>query len=332
MSKKTSFFIISLFFSIFIVGGFFWWGNGLQPVDSEDKEKIFFTVNKGDGLSEVAERLEDNRLVKSSLHFRIFAILNGTAKKIKAGGYYLTKSMKPSEITENLTKGVNDQWVTIVEGLRSEEIGQFLIKQGFAIDPQMWDKQVKKDNLEGKLFPDSYLIPIGADQEKILQIISRNFQKKVTEGLSGSFANTQLESKEAITLASIVEREAKHSEDKAAVAGILIKRLNESWPLQVDASVQYAVGSKKCSILKSPCDWWPNPLSLTDLKIVSGFNTYLNRGLPTGPICNPGLASIKAVLEPKESNYWYYISDKAGNMHYAKTDIEHQANIEKYLR
>lgn len=304
------------------MGGLFWWIFGLQSADVSNKEKIYFVVNKGDGVSEITNRLEKAGMIRNSLHFKILTLVLGTSKKLKAGGYYLSASMKPEGIAQMLTKGVDDQWITIIEGLRSEEIGELLIKKGFAINPEEWVKTIKNSKLEGKLFPDSYLLPRGANQGTILKIIQKNFQKKVVAGQKDS----------VLILASLVEREAKTKADKEIVAGILLKRISDGWPLQVDATVQYAVASKKCSILKSPCDWWPHNLTKENLKINSLYNTYLYKRLPPSPICNPGLVSIEAVLNPKSTNYWYYISGTDGKMRYARTVEEHQQNIRKYLK
>ena len=131
-----------------------------------------------------------------------------------------------------------------------------------------------------------------------------------------------LNKKEVLTLASLIEREAKHNEDRAIVAGILIKRGENDWPLQIDATVQYVLGRER--------NWWPQ-VTKRDLNTNSPYNTYKNKGLPPGPICNPGLASIKAVLYPKKTDFWFYLSDKTGKMHYARTNGEHNANIRKYL-
>lgn len=322
---------VSFFVSFLLMGVFFWWRQNLQPANPAGSEKVFFTVNKGEGLSEISDELKKAGLVKSSLHFRIYAVFVGVAQNIQAGGYSLSPSMQPKEIAGLLTKGVNDQWVTIVEGLRSEEIGEILIRNGFALNPAEWEAKIKTAELEGQLFPDSYLVFRGSDQEKILQIFARNFRKKVLEGLKTELSKSDLSLQEVLILASIVEREAKHDSDRGIIAGILVKRLADKWPLQVDATVQYALGSLRCSLLTSPCDWWPNRLSKDDLQIDSPFNTYLNSGLPPGAICNPGLASIKAVLQPKNSDYWFYLSDSVGVMRYARNSAEHSANIKKYL-
>jgi len=241
--------------------------------------------------------------------------------------------MTPREISQSLTKGSEDQWVTVIEGLRTEQIAKILLEKGYRIDPVKWKNQVEKEVLEGKLFPDSYLIPKEADQEKIIQIFLKNFEKKVVNDLSVELKKSNLNLIEVLILSSLVEREASHDADRAIVAGILLNRLNNSWPLQIDATVQYVVASQQClSSLNFNCEWWPKTLTQNNLKIDSLYNTYLNEGLPPGPICNPGLSSIKAVLQPEKTNYWFYLSDKSGNMHYAKTSEEHVQNIEKYLR
>lgn len=330
--KKNFFSTILIFYGLlaFLLGAILWWNSQLSAVDQENKQNVSFVIDKGEGVSEITSQLKGQSLIKNELAFKIWLVVSGIAKKIRAGSYYLAPSMTTKEIAENLTKGSNDRWVTIVEGLRSEQIGEVLIKEGFAIDPMIWEKETK--SLEGQLFPDSYLIPKTADQVKILAIINKNFQKKVVDGLKANFYKSKLSMSQVLILASIVEREAKKDTDRAIVAGILLKRLNNNWPLQVDASIQYAVASKNCSILKSPCDWWPDRLTSLNLEINSPYNTYHNPDLPPGPICNPGLSAIKAVLEPSESPNWYYISGSDGLMHYAKTAEEHAINIQKYLK
>ncbi len=313
--------------------GFFLWLNAsLKPVDNSQKEKITFVIDKGESVSAIIGRLYEQKLIKNRISFKIWVLVSGISKKIKAGSYYLSSSMSGQEVAGSLTKGVNDRWVTIIEGLRSEQIGELLIKKGFAVDPKLWVEKMKISRLEGQLFPDSYLFPTGAGQDKILEIINKNFQKKVTDGLKEQLQGSNLKLEEVLTLASIIEREASKDDDRKIVAGILLKRLENNWPLQVDASVQYAVSSKKCSILNSPCDWWPKSLTQSDLKIKSPYNTYLYTGLPPSPICNPSLSSITAVLSPEDSLFWYYISGSDGVMHYAKTHDEHIQNVQKFLK
>lgn len=313
------------------MGVLFWWKISFQPVDPANKEKTYFTITKGSGLEEISAGLKEKGLIKSPLFFKILVYQLGINKKIKAGGYYLSSSLSPKEIALSLTKGNNDQWVTIIEGLRQEEIADKLLNEGFKIDPGQWTKEINLNELEGKLFPDSYFFPRDASAGAILTIMQKNFQKKVTGGLQEDISLSKLTFQEIIILASIVEREARHDEDRAIVAGILLKRRQNNWALQVDATVQYAIGTQKCTG-RLNCEWWPKSLTKKDLQLKSPYNLYLYRGLPPSPICNPGLSSIKAVLMPQQSPYWYYLSDHEGIMRYAKTDIEHQKNIQTYLQ
>jgi UPF0755 protein len=130
-----------------------------------------------------------------------------------------------------------------------------------------------------------------------------------------------------ITLASIIEREGQTNEDRPVIAGILMNRLEAGWPLQADATLQYALGYQS-----KDKTWWKKTLYDEDKKINSPYNTYANPGLPPGPISNPGLASIQAAIYPKKTDYWYYLHDPAGGVHYAITLEEHNANIAKFLR
>lgn len=304
----------------------------MQPYNPKDQTKIDFAIRKGESVSSISERLREQKLIKSPTFFKVNIVVQGLSKKIQAGTYLLSPSMSPKEISALLVKGTNDRWMTIVEGLRQEQIGAQLIKNGFAINPQEWQKKIKDENLEGKLFPDSYLFPKDADQKTILKIIEKNFQKKVTSDLEKEIKESELKLEKVLVLASILEREARSEAERKIVAGILIKRLKNGWPLQVDASVQYAVGSVKCqSSYDLNCEWWPKKLSKENLKISSPFNSYTNKGLPPLPICNPGLSSIKAALDTEESPYWFYISDLEGKMRYAKTNEEHAENIRRYL-
>ena len=153
-------------------------------------------------------------------------------------------------------------------------------------------------------------------------MLKQNFYTK-TLSWQERILKSDLSLEEALILASLVEREAKYDEDRVKVAEILIRRLNNDWPLQVDASVQYLSGSQG--------NWWPK-VTKEDLKIDSPYNTYLYRGLQPTPICNPGLKSLESVLEAGETPYWYYLSDKKSEMHYAETLEEHEENVARYLK
>jgi UPF0755 protein len=177
---------------------------------------------------------------------------------------------------------------------------------------------------EGKYFPDTYLVPKQITLEAVRQLLRRTFDEKTAPlGLNNSASG--LTAEEVIILASLVERETKTDADRALVAGVLSNRLKIGMKLDVDATVQYVIGFTKAD------GWWKKNLTSEDLQIKSPYNTYLYAGLPPSPICNPGLAALKAVLDPTETDYFYYLSDKTGAMHYAVTFSEHKANIAKFL-
>lgn len=298
---------------VIIFLSFLWWHRGISPVDKARNDKRIFVIEKGEGIRSIAKRLKEEGFIKDQIVFFVLVKRGGLEGKIQAGDFRLSPSMNAREVALELTHGTLDVWVTIPEGLRSEEIGQVL-KDKIPTYEDSWAKQLAKN--EGYLFPDTYLIPKDSDIDLVIKIMRSNFNKKWEE------IKTSKDMEEVIILASIIEREAKFSQDRPIVAGILARRLALSIPLQADATVQYAIGS--------PPNWWKIPTP-ENLKIKSPFNTYLNYGPPPSPISNPGLDSIKAAANPVKTNYLYYLSDKDGRMHYAENLEEHNKNIEKYL-
>jgi len=329
---KKIFLLFILLMIITSVIFFFWWQEQTIPMDSSQKEAQIVVVPQGWGVDEIGSRLKTEGLIRNSLAFKLMVMKEGIAKKLQAGDFRLSPSMNLFEITQALTHGTLDVWITIPEGLRREEIAdaiqKSLAKQGVEFDKADFIDQSKK--WEGMLFPDTYLIPKTITVEEIIKYLTDNFNKKFDPVKN----NSGLTKKQVIILASLVEREAKHDKDRPIIAGILIKRLKNGWPLQVDATVQYA----KASIIYNQksddggIDNWWQPISREDLKTInSPYNTYINQDLPPTPICNPGLASLKAAANPQDSDYWFYISDNTGNIHYAQTNEEQEKNIEKYI-
>lgn len=311
--------IIVLLALIFAISGlfYFWWTRGTSAVNPSDKSKIIFVVKKGDGIREITQNLKEKGLIRDRVAFFLLIKKMGVDKKIEAGDFRLSPSMNASEIAENLTHGMLDIWVTVPEGKRAEEIAKIL-KENIPSYKDSWNYALTQN--EGELFPDTYLIPRDADISLILSIMKNNFDKKYSTITS----NSKLSRNEIITIASMVEREAKFPEDRPLIASVIYNRLNLGMPLQIDATVQYALG------LQDNGAWWKKSLTADDLKIDSPYNTYKNTGLPPNPISNPGLSSLQAAANPANTDYLYYVSDKEGHNHYAKTLAEHNANIKKY--
>lgn len=311
-----------VFFILLLIGSFWWL---LSPVESQSVPLVRFVVPKGQALVTIASRLEEQKIVKSAVVFRIVAQFSGVSKQFQAGSFELDPSKSAWEVAQQLTEGTDDIWITIVEGWRVEEIADMLARQELTeFDRQLFLDLAKEK--EGYLFPDTYLIPRLSTAEDIFYLLSNTFEKKVEMGLVDQFSESKLTPEEVIVLASIVEREAKGYEQSRLVAGILLNRLEINMALQVDATLQYIKGYSK-----SEETWWPTPFS-QDKQLDSPFNTYKNPGLPPKPIANPSLDAVRAVLNPVESSDLYYIHDIQGKLHTAETFAEHTKNVEQYLR
>lgn len=263
-----------------------------------------FEVKRGESVKTVAQHLKEAGLLRSPLYFRY--IVRRHKMMIQAGIYQISPAAPPNQVALFLTKGLAvDRKLTIPEGYRSEQIAE-------AAGIPMQEFLVAAKGLEGRLFPDTYFVKEGMTAGELVTIMQNNFEKKVGE----IEQNT-------LILASLVERETRANEEKPIVAGILQKRLAAEWALELDATVQYFLGK--------PGEWWPST-TLLDRKLPSPYNTYLHVGLPPTPIGNPGLEAIRAVQNPTDSPYWFYLHDKTGVIHYGETLADHNVNIAKYIK
>ncbi|MDD5098478.1 MAG: endolytic transglycosylase MltG, partial [Candidatus Pacebacteria bacterium] len=257
-------------------------------------------------------------------------------RKIQAGDYLISSQMSIHQILKILTNGETaKEKITIVEGWDIEEIGDYLesknicTKQEFidSANDSKWIQEFSflKDkpqelNLEGYIFPDTYYLnkKVAADE-----IVETALKKLESELDNKTLEDIEKENKtifEIVTMASMIEKEVKTLEDKRLVSGVLWNRLEIGMPLQVDATVIYAMGQEKEKVYTK------------DTKIDSPYNTYKYRGLPLGPISNPGIDSINAAIFPTQSNYLYYLSADNGKTIFSKTLEEHNYNKSKYLK
>ena len=315
--RKLLSLVLLLIFAV--TAGAVWFYMNSQAVSS-DKNFSFFVINKGSSVSQIGDKLESSGFIKSALAFKFYIRFTGQTGKLQSGQFKLSPSLNLFQNINVLFSGPVEVWVTIPEGLRREEIAQrFTVALGK--DTVFTDEflQASKGK-EGYLFPDTYLFPMDVTASAVVLKMTDTFSVK-TQGLIPTGSN--LSFADSVILASLLERETKTDKERPIVAGIILNRIKIGMPLQVDASVQYAVGSSR--------DWWPI-LSLADLKIKSLYNTYENTGLPPAPIANPGLSSLKAAFAPESSDYLYYIHDTSYQIHYATTLAEHNANVAKYLK
>lgn len=332
-------FIIPIILVSFLIAAAFgssiWWSENTKPV-SDDSSTEDFLIVKGQSASQIGGKLHDEGLIRDPLAFKIYVQITGKADQIQAGEFRLSPSYPLSEIVEVLSEGPIELWVTVPEGLRREQVVErFII--GLELgqeDSRTFRREflIASEGMEGFLFPDTYLFPRDVEVQVVVDTMRSVFERK-TSGLKEEIENSDLSLNEIVTLASIIERETKTDEERPVVAGILLNRLDIGMALQADATVQYAVSSANCG-MQSPnadCKWWPTP-TRENLKINSPYNTYMNVGLPPGPIANPGLSSLSAVANPSETDYFYYLHDPSEQIHYARTLEEHNENVRRYLR
>jgi UPF0755 protein len=294
---------------------FFWW----QPPVSFPINTIY-SVKEGAGISKTATDLCEKSIIKSEFWFKSFLVMFGGLKGLKAGDYALADNQSVFAIAYRLSHAdyrLDLIKITIPEGLNVFEISKIISQKFPQITSEQFIKEAAKE--EGYLFPDTYNFLPNSTAKEILSAFKENFQIKI-KTIESEITKFGKPLGDVIKLASILEEEARTTETRQIVAGILWKRLLMDMPLQVDASFKYING-------KGTKD-----LTLDDLKIDSPYNSYLYKGLPPTPISNPGLEAIRAAISPIKTDYLYFLSDKNGVMHYAKTYSAHLQNKELYLK
>lgn len=315
--------VLTLVISIVALVGYAYYHDGTLPVQKNNPTEKVFVVEKGENVNTIARKLEQAELIRNRVIFYLVVKQLGIEKEIQAGDFQLSTAMRAEETAQALTKASQDRWLRVIEGVRKEEIAEQVSKE-FPIPYAEFTKIAQ----EGYLFPDTYLIPKEATASIIITIMRQNFDKKLAQALQQKSVNNTLTPSQIVVLASIVEREGRTLEDRKTVASVLLRRLTEEMPLQVDASVQYVLGYQT-----DKKTWWKKYLSPDDIAIDSPYNTYKQKGLPPLPICNPSLSSLQAAAQADPNvPYLYYLNDSKGVMHFAKTLEEHNANVSKYLQ
>jgi UPF0755 protein len=284
-------------------------------------------IKEGASLLLIAEKLKSEGLIRSKFSFILLALLTGKGKKLKAGFYELSSSFPSWKILGILAEGkVKKIKVTIPEGFNIRQIGERLEQAGIISAKKFVSLATNapltlrvivsahSGNLEGFLFPDTYFFSKGESPENIVKAMLWNFRKKVLEKIEGS---SELPFYDALKLASLVEWEAKHNEERRLIAGVLLNRLKKGMRLECDATVQYVLPQHKRRI------------TYKDLEIDSPYNTYKVKGLPPTPICNPGLPSIEAALNPEDTPFLFYVARPDGYHIFSLTAEEHFKAVER---
>lgn len=272
------------------------------------------TVKEGQTLLDVSNDLKDKNVVRSAFLLRFFVIFYGGERSVGAGDYLLKSPENVLRIAEKITQGlfgVEPLRITFPEGLRLDQMADILEEKIGDFDREIF-LDLAKDK-EGYLFPDTYFFPRDSSETRIIEIMESNFERqisKVESDIEGFGKSLQ----EVIIMASLLEGEARKIEDKRMIADILWRRVEANMPLQVDAVFPFIFKQSIPRVLFS------------HLEVDSPYNTYLNLGLPPGPISSPGLDSIRAAVTPKQNKYFFYLSDRVGRMYYATDFEEHKQN------
>jgi UPF0755 protein len=320
----------------------------LAPVDPHDSTRQVVTVPPGASAGDIGTTLQQRGLIRSGIMFRLAAEQAGVGSTLAAGDYELSRSMSTSEILQVLAKGQVKRGLlaTIPEGWRSEQIADRLEAAGFASRDDFLRAVTAPESvpgfdvvgvvgeppparLEGYLFPETYEVPQKVSGTRAAELMLRTFNQRVGDAVR-SPRESNLTPHQVLTLASIVEREARQPSERATIASVYLNRLGAKLRLQADPTVQFAVANRD-GPAAAGYNYWKLDLSSVDLEIDSPFNTYAVSGLPPGPICNPGEASIRAVLQPARTDYMYFVAntDGSGSHLFAKTLDEHNANVAK---
>ena len=299
-------------------------------------EDVTIKISRGDNLRTVARELEKSGIIYDREIFVIMGRLLGYQNDIIAGEYHFKNGLTNLDVLKEITdkERYKSVTITIPEGLNIRQIGRLLARQ-HGLDSARFVREaqndslisllgVKADNLEGYLFPDTYDFMFnskGNAEREIVMTMAAQFRKKFSDTLKKEMNNKKMDFKELITMASIIEGETRYEPEKKIIAAVYYNRLKKRMKLEADPTVQYALPGG-----------WKNVLTYSDLKIKSPYNTYLNHGLPPGPINNPGISSIIAALEPDNNNYLYFVAKGDGSHRFAVTYEEHKKNIEEYKK
>ncbi len=306
----------------------------------EDVQAVMFEVEDGTSLGDISRDLEEQGFVASDFWFKVYTVISGNAKSIQAGTFEITPGEDYATIADILRDADSDEvTITIPEGYTIAQIGE-LVVENFDVTESAWSTIVgmessfeshhfvisaqKPDHvdLEGYLFPDTYRFFADATDEEIVEKLIDTMDQRIDDSVRETeWIPSPVETMhEVLTLASIIQREVGDPDEMAMVADIFLKRLEIGMPLQADSTVNYITGNDTPAI------------SLDDRDIDSLYNTYKYAGLPPGPISNPGLDAITAVLYPTANNYYYFLTTEEGEVIYAVTHDQHVQNKALYLR
>ncbi|GAB6274680.1 MAG: endolytic transglycosylase MltG [Peptococcaceae bacterium] len=321
--------VLAIFLSVLYVNAL------VNPVFPASKNKLITVIIPPRASSAaVGKILYEHGLVRAPLVFQVYSRLKGVDGKLKTGRYYFSLKQGVPEITAQLVKGPDAVVFTIPEGFTVYQIADLLDRRGL-VEKEAFLKAAAAANfnysfltylplswrrLEGYLFPDTYRVNHGTSAQKIIEMMLDRFNRTVKKlNYEKQARQAGLTLHQAVIIASLVEREAKKEDERPLIAGVIMNRLQKRMPLQVDATVQYALGSQRAK------------LYYKDLQVDSPYNTYKIPGLPPGPIACPGESSLLAAVKPSPTSYLYYVAKPDGSHAFASTLAAHNINRKRYL-
>ena len=306
-------------------------GVSLTQPPTSSEEVVNFDVPVGSNSRTIAKRLIEKKLIRSEHVFRLAVRYRGTGKRLQAGTYVLRRNMALWDLLNEFEKGQVTliSW-TVPEGLTTAAIAELWETSGFgtaaafrkaAESQHLLDRYGLTDKTaEGYLFPNTYKFAKGTTTEKVVEMMLDEFKQQWTEKFEEAAQNLGRTRHEIVTLASVIEKEAQSDLERPRISSVFHNRLTRKWKLQADPTVLYALGNPK------------SPLTKADLQVDSPYNTYKYKGLPPGPIANPGIDSIVAALHPEKTDYLYFVAIGEGKHHFSKTLSEHNRMIRKMRR
>jgi UPF0755 protein len=316
-----------------------------RPV-SADPRPVEVVVQPGENATTLANQLAADGLIHNALVFRLALRLDGLGSDLQAGHYSLRRNMSLDQIIASFAQGrMTGGYLTIPEGWRAEEIADALSQSKVTnrveflgeVDhpttalPAPLPPLPPGQSLEGYLFPDSYRFETNTPAAQVVQQLVADFARHLPPDVPAGFQADGLTFEQGLTLASIVEREAVVPNERPVIASVYLNRLRRGMKLQADPTVQYAIATVDGPAGPSPAiGYWKRSLTFADLGVSSPYNTYRVVGLPPGPICEPGVASLEAVAHPAVTDYLYFVARGDGTHAFAKTLLEQQQNVAKY--
>ncbi len=313
--------------------GLLWFTYQLMPA-SESPRATKVVIPSGSTPREIARQLHRQGLIRSEIAFLWRALRTKNMNAMKSGGYELSPDMTLAQIIDRLTRGgqdVTELAVTIPEGYTLRQIANTLEGKGVIRNDEAFARvassnmntldmpfEVKAKTLEGYLYPETYRFPPGTESERAAETMLETFDREFYQPYRAEIRKTGHSLHDLVTIASLVEREARVPQDRARIAGVIENRLRKGMRLEIDATVLYALGHHKNRVL------------YRDLNVDSPYNTYRNKGLPPGPIASPGKEALLAALRPEKHGFLFYVAKPDGSHAFSRTMAEHNRHVANF--